>query len=121
MHSANRASPLIHSRGSLIRIVVAMASLLADAAVPAAPTTAPVAVAIRNFMFEPGELTVTAGTTVTWTNRDDDAHSVVSIAGLFHSSALDTGESFRYTFDKAGTYRVTCSLHPRMAATIVVN
>ena len=83
---------------------------------PAASTI----VIARDFMFAPAALTVAAGSTVTWTNKDDEPHTVVSEAGLFRSGALDTGDSFSFRFDKAGTYRYTCSIHPRMLGTIVV-
>jgi len=51
---------------------------------------------------------------------DDEPHTVVSDAGLFRSGALDTNETFSYTFDKPGSYHVVCSIHPRMLATVVV-
>ncbi|HTY92979.1 MAG TPA: cupredoxin family copper-binding protein [Steroidobacteraceae bacterium] len=75
---------------------------------------------IRNFMFVPMAMTVKAGSTVTWVNRDDEPHTVVSDRGLFRSAALDTGEAFSFTFDEPGTYHVFCSIHPQMAATITV-
>jgi len=74
----------------------------------------------RDFMFAPTALTVTAGSTVTWTNKDDEPHTVVSDSGLFRSSAMDTNESFSFKFDKPGTYHYACSIHPRMVGTIVV-
>jgi plastocyanin len=73
---------------------------------------------IKNFKFAP--LVVKAGTTVTWVNMDDEPHNVVSDAGLFRSSGLDTNESFSYRFDKPGAYQIHCSIHPRMVATVVV-
>ena len=75
----------------------------------------------KDFMFAPVSLTVKAGSTVTWTNKDDEPHTVVSETGLFRSSALDTDESFSFRFDKPGSYRYTCSIHPRMVGTIIVN
>jgi plastocyanin len=74
----------------------------------------------KDFMFAPTSLTVRAGSTVTWTNKDDEPHTVVSVTGLFRSGALDTDESFSFRFEKPGTYRYTCSIHPRMVGTIVV-
>jgi plastocyanin len=74
----------------------------------------------KDFMFAPTSINVAAGSTVTWTNRDDEPHTVVSENGLFRSAALDTNESFSYRFEKAGTYRYACSIHPRMVGTIVV-
>lgn len=79
-------------------------------------------VAIDNFAFGPKSLTVPAGTTVTWINQDDEAHTVVNTGNprLFKSGALDTGGRFSVTFDKPGTYQYFCSLHPHMTGTIVV-
>ena len=74
---------------------------------------------IDNFTFQPAELTVKTGTTVTWTNRDDIPHTIVS-AGKFRSKALDTDNTFSFTFTTAGDYKYFCSLHPHMTGTIVV-
>jgi plastocyanin len=76
-------------------------------------------VKIDNFSFGPGTLTVAVGTTVTWTNRDDIPHTVVSTDKVFKSKVLDTDEKFSYTFGKAGTYPYFCSLHPKMTGKIV--
>lgn len=77
-------------------------------------------VVIKDFAFAPKTLTVAAGTTVTWVNRDDDAHQIVGKSGAFRSPALDTNESFSFTFKEAGTYEYFCSLHPQMTGTITV-
>ena len=75
---------------------------------------------VKDFMFMPTILTVNAGDQVTWVNKDDEPHTVVSDTGLFRSGAMDTDESFSFKFDKPGTYHFTCSIHPRMVGTIVV-
>lgn len=75
---------------------------------------------VKDFMFNPTPLTVKAGSTVTWTNMDDEPHTVVSDTGVFKSGGMDTNESFSYKFDKPGTYHFTCSIHPRMVGTVVV-
>ena len=87
----------------------------------AAPETSK-AVTIDNYAFGPANLTVKRGTTVTWTNQDDDVHTVKSDSGpdAFNSSALDSGDRFSFTFDKAGTYQYICSIHPYMHGQIVV-
>jgi plastocyanin len=77
-------------------------------------------IVVKDFMFNPTPLTVKAGATVTWTNMDDEPHTVVSDTGLFKSGGMDTNESFSFKFDKPGTYHFTCSIHPRMVGTIVV-
>lgn len=82
--------------------------------------TAAAAVNIDNFSFSPAALTVHVGTTVTWTNRDDIPHTVVSTEGAFKSKVLDTDEKFSFTFSKAGTYPYFCSIHPKMTGKVVV-
>jgi plastocyanin len=77
-------------------------------------------VKIDNFSFGP-DLTVTAGTTVTWTNHDDVPHTVSSDTNLFKSKALDTDDRFSYTFTKPGTYLYYCTVHPRMTAKVIVH
>ncbi|MGB2634472.1 MAG: cupredoxin family copper-binding protein [Candidatus Acidiferrum sp.] len=77
-------------------------------------------VKIDNFSFGPGTLTVPVGRTVTWTNRDDIPHTVVSTEGAFKSKVLDTDEKFAFTFNKAGEYAYFCSVHPKMTGKIVV-
>lgn len=84
------------------------------------PSTANAEVKIDNFSFGPQTLTVSVGTTVTWTNRDDIPHTVVSTDGVFKSKARDTDEKFSYTFTKAGEYPYYCSIHPKMTGKIVV-
>jgi plastocyanin len=82
--------------------------------------TAVTEVKIDNFSFVPATLMVAAGTTVTWTNRDDIPHTVVSMDKVFKSKVLDTDEKFSHTFAKAGTYPYFCSIHPKMTGTVVV-
>ena len=77
-------------------------------------------VSIDNFSFGPATLTVPAGTTVTWTNRDDIPHTVVSTEGVFKSKVLDTDERFTFTFSKAGSYPYFCSIHPKMTGKVIV-
>jgi plastocyanin len=77
-------------------------------------------VKIDNFSFGPGDLKVAVGTTITWTNRDDIPHTVVSTDGVFKSKVMDTDEKFSYTFTKAGTYPYFCSIHPKMTGQVVV-
>jgi len=84
------------------------------------PQAAIADVKIDNFSFAPETLNVTVGTTVTWTNRDDIPHTVVSTDGIFKSKVRDTDEKFSYTFTKAGTYPYFCSVHPKMTGMVVV-
>jgi plastocyanin len=78
-------------------------------------------VKIDNFTFEPAQLTVKPGTTVTWINEDDIPHTVVATNKTFRSKALDTDDKFSFTFTTAGTYEYFCSLHPHMKATVTVS
>jgi plastocyanin len=84
--------------------------------------TPPNSVVIDNFSFGPASLTVARGTKVVWTNKDDEPHTVVSADNpkLMKSPALDSDDSFAFTFDQAGTYRYFCSIHPRMQGTVIV-
>jgi plastocyanin len=91
-----------------------MLALSAGAACADEPIT------IKNFDFTPMAVTVSAGTTVTWRNDDEEPHTVVSQDGLFRSAAIDGGEHFSYKFAKPGTYKYVCTIHPRMVGTIVV-
>ena len=78
------------------------------------------AVVIKNFMFSPMSLTIKAGSTVTWKNLDDEPHTVVEAAGVFHSSALDRNDTYSFKFDRPGVYKIFCGIHPYMKATITV-
>lgn len=77
-------------------------------------------VQIENFTFTPAELSVKAGTTVTWVNHDDIPHLVAATDKTFRSPPLDTDDQFSFTFEKPGTFSYFCALHPRMTGTIIV-
>src|ERR1700719_1236449 len=77
-------------------------------------------VTIDNFTFTPPELTVAVGTTVKWVNHDDIPHLVVNKDKAFRSTALDTDDSFSYTFASAGTFDYFCALHPQMVGKVIV-
>jgi len=100
--------------GAAAGTALAAGVLLANAEAPAN------AVGIDNFTFNPQTLTVKAGTTITWTNRDDIPHTVAAANKAFKSKALDTDDEYSFTFTTPGTYEYFCSLHPHMTGTIVV-
>ena len=83
----------------------------------AAPNTE---VQIRDFAFEPRSLSVAIGAEVTWVNDDEEPHLVVDPAGGFKSEPLDTGDRYSFRFDKSGTYKYFCALHPHMIGIIIV-
>ena len=96
-------------------LLVFMLMLSGMSAAAAADTT----VTIKNFDFAM-DVTITPGSTVTWTNLDGEPHTVASIDGLFRSPALDQNDSFHFTFDKPGVYKYICSIHPKMKAAVIV-
>jgi plastocyanin len=77
-------------------------------------------VEITQFKFVPAQLTVPVGTTVTWTNDDEEAHTVTATDRAYTSAGLDHAETYTHRFTKAGTYTYLCALHPHMTATITV-
>jgi plastocyanin len=107
------------ARRTVLRVALAIA-LAAAGAIPALADGAEAKVTIDNFTFAPAEITVSVGSTVTWENRDDIPHTVVEKNKLFRSKALDTGDSYSFTFALAGTYDYFCGLHPHMVGKIIV-
>ena len=98
--------------GPIIGVMLAAASV-------AAQDTANV-ITIDNFTFTPPELTVAVGTTVKWVNHDDIPHLVVNKDKAFRSKALDTDNSYSFTFTSAGTFDYFCGLHPHMVGKVIV-
>lgn len=76
---------------------------------------------IQDMAFNPSTITVAAGTTIKWTNKDPVAHIVTSDDGVFGSRTLATGDTFIFTFTITGFYPYHCSLHPSMTANVIVN
>jgi len=108
--------------GLLATVMVATLLLSAGSPGSSANTAEPASAEVKvdNFSFGPATLTVAVGTTVTWTNRDDIPHTIVSTDKVFKSKVLDTDEKFSFTFSKAGTYPYFCSIHPKMTGSVVV-
>jgi plastocyanin len=77
-------------------------------------------ITIDNFTFSPKELTVAVGTTVKWVNHDDIPHTLVEKKTTFRSKALDTDDSYSFTFTSAGTFDYFCGLHPHMVGQVIV-
>jgi plastocyanin len=112
---------MMRTRRCMLQLAGVAALWLAAAASPSfAEASEASKIVVKDFMFMPMSLTVSAGATVTWANMDDEPHTIVSDTGLFRSGAMDTNESFTFKFDTPGTYHYTCSIHPRMVGTIVV-
>ena len=105
---------------SVLTLVSLATITLAVSANSEDPTPAAVEVKIDNFTFAPGTITVEAGTTVKWLNRDDIPHTVAAKSLAFKSKALDTDDSFSHQFDDVGEVDYFCSLHPRMIGKVIV-
>ncbi|HEY4203996.1 MAG TPA: cupredoxin family copper-binding protein [Xanthobacteraceae bacterium] len=105
-------------------IALAIAAGLATGAITAraahAALETPATITIDNFTFGPADLTVKAGTAVKWTNHDDIPHSIVATDKSFRSAALDTNDSYSFTFKTAGTFMYFCGLHPHMTGKVTV-
>jgi amicyanin len=105
--------------GAVVGTGLAGGVLVARAQSPA--QGAATAISIDNFTFSPQKLTVKAGTTVTWTNKDDIPHGIAATGNAFaRSNAMDTDNSYSFTFTTPGTYQYFCYIHPHMTGTIVV-
>lgn len=76
---------------------------------------------IQGMAFSPSSITVTAGTTITWTNKDAVTHNVTSNPALFSSGGMVNGVTYSFTFTDTGTFSYSCTIHPSMKGTVVVN
>src|SRR5215212_444601 len=103
-----------------LALLVAGGAFLARIGPIAAHQDGAAAVQVVDFAFEPGTLTVPAGTTVTWTNAGSRPHTVTADDGSFDSGRLDPGEQFGQTFEQPGTFTYHCGFHPEMQGSIVV-
>jgi len=92
----------------------------ATPAATAASSTAGTAVEIKDFAYDQASIEIPVGTTVTWTNNDSVPHTVTQNGGGFASKAMNPGDTFSFTFDKAGTYNYHCEYHANMMGTVVV-
>lgn len=94
---------------------------LSEAAGGAAPAgTGPQRIEMGDDVFLPAQLTVAAGTKVTWVNKGSKAHTVVSNDKLFDSGLVNVGGEFSHTFDAPGTYLYHCAPHAKMVGRLVV-
>ena len=113
---------------TLLALMIVSACGAASGDLPTSNATAPASAApagmasisIKGFSYAPQTLTVPVGTTVTWKNLDDEPHTVRGADEQIRSNALDQDETYSVKFDKPGTYKYGCSIHPKMSGTIVV-
>ncbi len=113
--SMSRALVAAMLLGPIVGSMLAFASVAAEDA-----KGAPNEITIDNFTFTPKDLTVAVGTTIKWVNHDDIPHNVIEKNKSFRSKALDTDDSFTYTFATAGTFDYFCGLHPHMVGQVIV-
>ena len=111
----------------IIIVLIAVVSLSACSSGNGTPTTTtssqPVSgnsINIVNFTFNPGTLTVSVGTNVTWTNNDSTTHRPVSDTGVFDGGNLAPNANFSFTFNTAGTFPYHCAIHPSMTGIVIV-
>jgi plastocyanin len=97
-----------------------MAGMTMDSGAGNAAPVATGAVRIKNFGFSPATITVTAGSTVVWTNEDSIQHDITFVGGSIASNTLNHNDTFSHTFATAGTYHYICSIHPFMHGTVIV-
>jgi plastocyanin len=93
---------------------------MTQAAATPGPTNAPIAVTITNFAFSPQKVTIPVGGSVTWTNKDDVAHTATASDSSFDSGNLANGQSYTHVFTKAGKFAYICTYHPNMTGTVIV-
>jgi plastocyanin len=112
----------VSTLAALSLATVGAAALLHNGKVVAAASAMPPAITITDYSFTPGTITVKTGTAVTWTNKDDDVHTIKGTDGPepFSSPALESGSRYGFTFHHAGTYHYICTVHPYMHGVIVV-
>src|ERR1700692_3416876 len=99
---------------------LAAAPVVAFAGDTVTTAVTPTVVEIHNMKFNPGILTIAAGTKVTWVNEDTAPHTVTDKGKVFRSAGLDTKDSFSFTFASPGEFTYFCAIHPMMVGKIVV-
>ena len=103
-----------------MRAIIALAALLAGLTLLGSAQAADYEIHINNFAFDPDEVTIVTGDSVTWVNDDDGAHAVEADEGEFDSGNLDNGESFSFIFETAGNYSYDCGYHSSMTGMVNV-
>jgi len=114
MRHFNRISPGLAALGAAAIIGAPPDPASTSTAAPATP------VLIADYAFKPAAITVVAGTTVAWTQKDDDPHTVTADDASFDSTGLGQGDVYRHTFTAPGRYPYHCSAHPFMKGVVIV-
>ena len=105
----------------MLKSLVITTALLTGLATATVAQAATVAIAITNYTFAPGKITVHPGDKVTWTNQDSIPHTATSLDGKsFDSGTIDPNASWSFTFSKPGDYKYRCAIHPDMQGEVDV-
>lgn len=107
-------------RHSMIAILLFSVFSITNSCQKTSDVPGPNEIFIKGMAFNPATITVTAGTTITWTNKDGVPHTVTSTTGLFDSGSINNHETYSHTFSTAGTYPYICTFHTTMTATVQV-
>ena len=102
------------------KVVIVVGIVLAGLTAAHGAERSSAAIAVQEFKFAPAVLTVRVGTTVTWTNHDEETHTITSATGVFASAGLGHEEGFSQIFTRPGRYEYFCALHPHMKAAVLV-
>ncbi len=117
---ARAGRPTRADKSSATTLVLASALLLASAAATASTASTEVPASIVGRAYQPAELTLEAGQTVTWTNHALTPHTVTAPGGEFDSGHITPGESFKVTFTTPGSFPYACTIHPSMHGEVTV-
>lgn len=120
-HSIMKNIILIRSRLVLLTLLSVFPLFITSGCKKTSDVPGPNEVFIEGNTFRPSTITVTAGTTITWTNKDGVIHTVTSTTGLFDSGSISSNGIYSHTFTTAGTFPYYCTVHPFMTATVIVN
>lgn len=100
--------------GAVALLAVGTSSAGAQSAASSAPVT------IDNFAFAPAEVSVPAGTTLTWVNAQNVRHTATADNGAWDSGILANNQSFQFTLDQVGDFTYHCDIHPDMVGVVHV-
>src|SRR5215210_4958379 len=106
---------------SVIALVMCVPTATAqDAGVQTVPMQNAWSVDIGDNFFDPPQAAVEPGSTITWTNKGDEPHTVTADDGSFDSGMLNPGDSYTVAFDGQGTVTYHCAIHPEMRGSVTV-
>src|SRR5436190_24184837 len=120
VHKNNFMKKLNSLKYLLSVLIISMVIFACNKSNTSMSTGNPNTVSVKNMAFSPASLSVTSGTTVTWVNNDEIAHTVTADDGTFDSGSIAPGNSFTHTFSSVGTVNYHCSIHPMMKGAVTI-